>query len=132
MASNYSSLDSNVLLRIILNDIPEQRNKAVDLLLSGRDFYVDDIAILETAYVLKKLGWGHEEIVGALETLLGNPMIKYNKAFFAQVFELYREHPSLSLDDCCLNFRVAAKGCSELWTFDKKFANQVPVARKME
>ena len=131
MVSNYSAIDSNVLLRIILNDIPEQREKAVILLLSGRNFYVDDVAIMEAAYVLKKCGRSHAEIVEVLEVLLENQMLVYNKSFFDQVFKLYRSHPSLSLDDCCLNCRVMAKGCSELWTFDKKFANQAPIARKL-
>jgi len=37
------------------------------LLLSGRNFYVDDVAIMEAAYVLKKCGRSHAEIVEVLE-----------------------------------------------------------------
>lgn len=127
--SRITSIDSCILLRIILRNNLEQTQKAVSLLLSGGDFYVDDVVIMEVVYVLTKEKMRRSKILDNLVTLLDNPMIIYDKAFFAGVFERYATHPSLSFDDCVLEAKVAMKRKKPLWTFDKKFANQSDVAK---
>ena len=124
LTSRDTSLDSCVLLRIILRDNQAQYNKAMDLLLGGGDFYVDDVVIMEMVYVLTREKMSRVEIINNITTLLDNPMIIYDKMFFAGVFEEYGSHPSLSFDDCILEARIAMKRKEPLWTFDRKFANQ--------
>ncbi len=134
MESTYreSSIDSCLLLRIIQRNNLEQCQKAIDLLLGGRDFYLDDVAIMETIYVLTKAKMPRDEIVDIMMTFLNNPMINYDRHFFAGVFEKYASHPSLSFDDCVLEARVAMKRKEPLWTFDRKFANQSEVAKLLD
>ncbi|MBR3322027.1 PIN domain-containing protein [Candidatus Saccharibacteria bacterium] len=126
--SREVSIDSCILLRIIQRNNHEQYKKAVDLLLNGYDYYVDSVAIMEVVYVLTKEKMRRAKILENLKTLLDNPMIIYDKMFFAGVFEKYATHPSLSFDDCILEARIAMKRKEPLWTFDKKFANQSEVA----
>ncbi len=50
-----ASLDTNCLLRWILNDIPEQTELVADLFNSGESVTVADAAIIETVFVLEKI-----------------------------------------------------------------------------
>ena len=125
----YSSIDSCIILRTLQGNVPAQKKKAVEFLLSGGDFYVDEVVIMETVYVLTKDHTPRQKIVDDLRTFLSNSMIQYNASFFEPVFDNYLSHPSLSFDDCVIEARISAKGYTPLWTFDKKFAHQTTTAR---
>lgn len=131
-SSKCSSIDSCVILRIIQGDIPKQARQAKWLLLGGQDFYVDDVAIMEVVHVLTREHRARAEIAEALLTFLNNPMIIYDKEFFAPIFAQYATHPSLSFDDCVLAARAEAKGYTPLYTFDHKLAHQSPIAKLVE
>ena len=124
----YASLDSCVILRIIQGDILEQKRSVINLLLDGREYYVDDTAILECAYVLSKDHTPRAKIAEDLSVFLRNSMIHYNKSFFKDIFRDYLSHPSLSMEDLVLAKRAAETGRTPLYTFDKKFARQSKVA----
>lgn len=132
MASRCNAIDSCVLLRIIQQDIIPLREKAMELLLSGADFYVDDVVVMEMVYVLTKMRMPREQIAEDILLLLDGPMFVWDKEFFEPIFEEYLARPSLSFDDLVLAARVAAKNCAPLWTFDRKFAGQSEVARRIE
>lgn len=127
--SKYASLDSNFVLRFILVDNQSQLESAINLLASGGEYYVDDVAIMECVYVMTKKGYNRKAIISDIQDFLINPMIHYNRAFFTPVFKDYVSHPSLSFDDLVLAARVEEKGCAPLWTFDKKFAHQSKIAK---
>ena len=124
----YASLDSCIALRIILGDIPEQRKFALDLLLNGGSYYMDDTAIIEVTYVLRKGHISRVDIIENLKLFLANPMVHYNKSFFKDIFCDYLSHPSLSMEDLVLAKRATETGCTPLYTFDKKFARQSKAA----
>lgn len=125
----YSSLDSCVILRIMLRDNSEQEDHAKMLLLSGQNFYVDDVAIIECVYVLTKKGYTRVEIAEFLQSFLSNPMIEYNKVVFDSIFGKYVSHPSLSFEDLAIAAHAEQKGHIPLYTFDKKFAHQSKIAK---
>lgn len=127
--THCQAIDSCILLRFILKDIPEQTQLVRELFVNGYNYYVDDVAIMEVVYVLTKQGYSRDVIAYDIQELLRNPMIIYDEALFAPVFKTYLEHPSLSFDDCVLAARADAKGYLPLWTFDRKFAKQSQVAR---
>ncbi|MBQ2659514.1 PIN domain-containing protein [Candidatus Saccharibacteria bacterium] len=127
--SKDSSVDSCVLLRIIQRNNAEQFKKATELLLSGRDLYVDDVVIMEIVYVLVKDKMSRAKIVENIRLLLNNPVFIWDRMFFDPIFDNFLKHPSLSFDDCILDARIAMKRRAPLWTFDRKFANQSNVAR---
>lgn len=128
MASKCTAIDSCVLLRVIRQDIIPLREKAMRLLLSGADFYVDDVVILEMVYALTKMQMPRDQIAENILLLLESPMFVWDKKFFEPIFEKYVTRPSLSFDDLVLAARVVEKGYEPLWTFDRKFANQTEVA----
>jgi len=120
----YQSIDSCIILRMLIGDIPEQRQSVRSLLLNGSNYYVDEVAIMECVHVLTKLHATRTKIASDLQLFLSNPMIVYDESLFEPVFSHYVKHPSLSFDDCVLDAKIKQKGHEPLWTFDKKFANQ--------
>ena len=131
-STRINGIDSCILLRYLLRDIPEQAKLARDLLLNGHDYYVDDVAIMEVVHVMTKDGRNRREITEAIVGLLRNQMFVWNAELFEPVFKTYLTHPSLSFDDIVLAERAKLSGYSCLWTFDRKFANQSKVARLLD
>ncbi len=126
------SLDTNIILRIALGDIPQQCLKAQDLLLRQNvTFYVPDLAITEAVYVMQK-DYSRTEIVEKLSRILELPRIMANFDLFQQVFPMYLEHPQLSFNDCCLTTYAALNEAEPLWTFDRDLAKKSPTAKLLD
>lgn len=125
------SIDTNIMLRLILKDIPSQCLKVQDLLMrQGVTYGVADLVVTETVYTLQKCyGWTRMGIVGALRSILEAFSFNYNKALFDQVFPMYLEYPNLSFNDCCLATYAALNGTEPLWTFDKDLAKESGTAK---
>lgn len=125
------SLDTNIILRLILNDVPKQCRKIQDLLMRQQVVYdVADLAITEAAYVLQS-GYrlSREQIVEGINRLLNFPGVNYNQNLFGQVFPMYLQHPQLSFNDCCLAGYAALNQAEPLWTFDRALAKESPTAK---
>jgi predicted nucleic-acid-binding protein len=125
------SLDTNILLRFILNDIPKQREIAIKLLSKPDQKYnVTDLAITEVAYVLEV---SHKRtrqfVVASIQQILTQLNICCNRALFYHALPLYESHPSLSFNDCCLAAYAAIDQTTPLWTFDRKFAAQSSITK---
>ena len=133
MGLRLEAVDTNLIMRVILNDIPEQAEKVCDLLnTSASIFYVPDLAITEVVYNLggdMYGNWDRETIVNVLGEFLRTPRVDYNKVLFDRVFELYLMHPRLSFNDCYLAAYVADRDRTPIWTFDKAFAKQTKEAK---
>lgn len=119
------SLDANVILRLLLNDVPAQHAAALALLSAGDSFAVSDTAMIETIFVLGRAyelsrAQQHEAVVG----VLGQPNISGSLELFEAAFELYLAHPKLSFEDCYLVSVAERTGRGPLWTFDKKLVSQ--------
>ena len=120
------SLDANVVLRLLLNDVPEQHEAVLKLLdqASGQ-FVVADTAIMETVFALSKhYGLTRAVVVEAIRGLMSLTEIKCNQVLFEKALPLYARHPKLSFEDCCLASYAELTDASPLWTFDRKLANQ--------
>lgn len=125
------SLDTNILLRIILED-NKRLYKVAERLLAreGVEYDVADIAISEMVYVLEvSLGFSREFVKRAIRRVLRLPNIRYNRALFDEVLPFYEAHPALSFNDCCLAGYAAARRAEPLWTFDRKLATQSGTAK---
>lgn len=133
MGLRLEAIDTNIILRAIINDVPAQADKVYELLdTSASMFYVPDLAITEVVYNLEGdfYGkWDRETIVNALGSFLKTPRVDYNKLLFDRVFELYLKHPKLSFNDCYLAAHVADRERTPIWTFDKAFAKQAKEAK---
>lgn len=131
MTAFTGSLDTNALLRYLLNDLPEQ-TEAVFKLLDSKNgqFAVADIAIVEVVFVLgRHYGFSRHQIAEILEGLISFAQINCNQSLIEKALPLYVKHPALSFEDCCLAAYSELNNAEPLWTFDKKLANQVVSAQ---
>ena len=121
------SIDTNLLLRLVLGDIPEQRDVTLQFLKRKGAVAVADLAITETVFVLERsLGIPRSKIVKLLQALSANQYLDYNRDLFDRVLRPYAEHPKVSFNDCCLAVHAKLNGQTPLYTFDKKLARQLP------
>lgn len=120
--ANPATADANVILRLILGDIPEQSDTAQQLLDNGVVLQVNDLVIAEVVYVLesKQYQFSRGEIVSALGAIITHDGFVTSQALLRQVFIYYLEHPSLSFVDCYSVFHAESKDSLPLYTFDKK------------
>lgn len=125
------SLGTNIILRLILGDVPGQCLKIQDLLMRrGMTYEVEDLAITEAVYVLQSVyRLPREEIVEGIRSLAWFPQIKYNQELFERVFTMYLRYPKLSFNDCCLAGYAAVNEAEPLWTFDKMLAKESGTAK---
>lgn len=131
MALKFSeSLDTNIILRLALRDVPEQCSKIQDLFMRQNVVYnVADLAVTEAVYVMQKRGGRREQIVEALSVVLNEFGLQYNKALFDRVFPIYLAYPKLSFNDCCLAVYATLNQAEPLWTFDKDLAKESGTAK---
>ena len=131
MEAVSGSLDANILLRLLLNDVSDQ-HRAVEALL-GRatgKFEVADTAIIETVFVLDRhYGLTRPQAIEAIEGIMALVQIRCNHELFSKALPLYAKCPKLSFEDCCLSAYAELNHAEPLWTFDIKLAHQSPNAR---
>jgi predicted nucleic-acid-binding protein len=128
------SLDTNALLRLLLNDIPEH-HLAVKVLLekSTNQFSIADTAMIELVFVLERhYSFTRQQIEEAVYGLAQLREITCNYNLFEQALPLFVERPRLSFEDCCLAVYAKLNNAEPLWTFDKKLASQTFSARLVE
>jgi len=95
-----NSLDTNVTLRYLLNDIPEQAIKA-KAIITNSSCYVTDVVLTEIVFVLEKvIGMERSDIVSLIKTFLSLPNLIYNDYFLDETIDLYGEKKALSFVDC--------------------------------
>ena len=118
-----NSLDTNLLLRFLLNDVPSQAARAKKAF-SKPTIYISDVVVSEVAFVLEK-ALSFDRIYSALllKTLISLPNLLYNDYFMPDVIALYEKRKSLSFVDCYAAVEAGKLGAI-LYTFDKKLVNQ--------
>lgn len=130
VSEKVESLDTSVLLRILLQDIPEFFEEAIDLMEREDVVYkVSDAALSEVVFVLTRMKVDRETIVGALARIVSRPNIKTSDLMGLELFSMYVEHPKLSFTDCYLAIEAAMKKAEPLWTFDQALAKQSGTAK---
>lgn len=124
------SLDTNLLLRWLLDDVPEQ-TQAVDRLFSNqKELAVSDLALVETVYVMERvMGISRPAITTAINTLIGRANILMHRNLWTEALRYYQELPKLSITDIFLVVQAEANGSAPLLTFDRKLANQMSSAK---
>ena len=132
-ASSVSgSLDANVILRLILRDVPKLSDAAFDLISKGHHFHVADTAVIETVFALERYyDVPRLEIAEIIQSLANNPKINLNRAIFEEVLAVYPRFPKLSFEDCCLASYAKLNGALPLWTFDEKLSKQLNSTTKL-
>jgi len=122
------SLDANVILRILVADIPSQYATAKKLIESAEgQFAVSDTALIEVVFVLHKAyGLKRQEVKEAIEGVMSLRQINCNRTLFDNALLLYVTVPSLSFEDCAIATYAKLNSALPLYTFDKKLAKNTP------
>ena len=131
MARTAGSLDANVVLRLLLSDVPAQHTATLKLFKGATgQFCVADTAIIEVIFVLgRAYEFTREQIVDAIEGLMMLRELNLNRTLFEKALPLYVSRTSLSFEDCCLAVYAELNDAEPLWTFDTKLARQAASAQ---
>lgn len=124
------SLDTNVILRFLLGDVPKQAQEVDDLLATARpdSFAVADAVLFETAWVLSgpyfQLDRG--SIGDMLLQIAAIPQIKCNRELIGTAVPLYISNPALSFIDISLAVYAQLDDALPLLTYDRRLAKELP------
>lgn len=131
MQISAGSLDANVLLRLLLDDIPEQHVASLKLFNNSvGQFDISDTAIIEVVFVLcRAYGFSRHEVSEAIDGIMQISKFNINRPMFEQSLKLFAKHSGLSFEDCCLSVYATLNAAEPLWTFDKKLSKQTANAR---
>jgi predicted nucleic-acid-binding protein len=121
-------LDTNVLVRFLTQDDPEQARR-VDRLIAdaqrrGDVLYVSAIVLCETVWVLRS-AYGHDRgnIAEALDRMLSAPELVVESSDLARdALAEYRDG-SGDFSDCFIGRRNVNAGCDTTATFDKRLSD---------
>jgi predicted nucleic-acid-binding protein len=117
------SLDTNVVLRYLLKDIPAQYARAKKLFTKS-PLYVSDVVVSEAAFVLEKaVGLERAKVAVLLRFLLATPGLIANDHILGEAVDLFEIRTALSFVDCHAAIEAKIFG-SSLYTFDKKLLHQ--------
>jgi predicted nucleic-acid-binding protein len=113
------AIDTNVLVRLVIGDDPEQVGRAESFVKTGA--WVSVLALAETTWVLgSAYALGHAQLAAIVEMLLHHKDLTLQDADVVEAaLELFRSRPGLGFSDC-LMLRIARKARHlPLGTFDR-------------
>jgi predicted nucleic-acid-binding protein len=120
-------LDSNLLIRYLVQDDPVQSKKAAlridEALRSDEVLYLNHVVICESCSVLGRVyGYGFEEISDTLEKILSAAQFEFEeKDALWQALGDFRGSGA-DFADCLIGVKNLRAGCSATLTFDKRAA----------
>ncbi len=118
-----NSLDTNIVLRYLLNDVPEQSAKSKNIITSTT-VYLTDVIAVEIVFVLERvIGIERSDIVRLVKSFLSLPNLTYNDYFLDQSLDLYSANKNLSIVDCYAATEAKVYG-NNLVTFDKELSKK--------
>lgn len=115
-------LDTNVLVRYVMQDDPRQSPRAsrlIDSLAPQAPGYVSLVVLVELVWVLRSnYGLARGQVATVLETLLRSKELLVERAeTLAQALERF-ESAGADLADALIERIAAASGCKATYTFD--------------
>ena len=116
------AVDTNVLVRLVTRDDPEQTQAAEGFIQSGA--WVSHLVLAETLWVLDAVyERNHDQIATAVDMLLNhNEITVQDAAVVTEALGHFRKRPALGFSDC-LVLEIARKaGHVPLGTFDRALA----------
>ena len=121
------SLDTNVLVRLLTNDDPDQVAKAQSRIRTevdaGNDFYISNLVLLETIWVLQSCyDVARENICQAFKQLLKVMHFQFDDVDVIHRFIEVGTTTNCDLSDIFIGVVAEHAGSSAVLTFDKKAA----------
>ncbi|MDX8379879.1 MAG: type II toxin-antitoxin system VapC family toxin [Gallionella sp.] len=119
------ALDTNVLVRFLVNDDEKQARMVCDLLRQAETeralLFVPSLVMLELIWVLESVyDISRENILGAIHNLLMMPVLSFDKHAALQSFMQAAKNRKEGLADLFIACAAIDSGCSTVLTFDKK------------
>lgn len=128
-------LDTNVLLRHVLQDHPDHSARATALIVAieqgHRTVHLADTVVFEAAYTLEKTYRVPRHIIrDALQPILGLPgIILPGKRIHQRVFDLYVREAGLSFADCYHGVLAMHLRLPTILSFDRKLDRVAGISR---
>jgi predicted nucleic-acid-binding protein len=116
------AIDTNVLVRLIVRDDPDQTASAENFIRGG--VWASILALAEAVWVLGNVyDLSPADLIAAIEMLLNErDLVLQDPDAIAAALELYRSKPSLGFSDCLMLALARKAGHLPLGTFDRNFA----------
>ncbi len=120
-------LDTNVLVRFLLNDDEKQSEIARDRIkmavVSGTPLRISLLTILETEWVLRSYGkCDKEAILETMKCLLESRDVQIEQEETLEQALYYYRNYTADFADCLMVSRYQRTGCEAMLTFDEKAA----------
>lgn len=137
MTSGLLFLDTNVILRHVLSDNPDQSPRATEyfreIAKGDRSVQISDLVVFESVFTLQKTyGMPREAIRDTLWPLMTLSGISLaNKQIYRAVFDLYVARRSLSFADCYHVELVKGIDPPRIVSFDRGF-DRLPEITRIE
>jgi predicted nucleic-acid-binding protein len=117
------SIDTNIIIRFLVNDNVRQGRLVRDLFLNaekqGGSFYISTPVLLETLWVLKSVyEYSREEIIRAVESLSLMPVIEFENDDVVMEFIKSGRETNNELDDLLIGIYSKISGCETTLTLD--------------
>jgi len=114
-----NSLDANVILRFLLNDLPAQSARSKRLIVSSQ-CYASVVVLTEVVLVLEKLyGYTRPDSAALVKQLISLQTVACNESIIEPALDLFTRKKQLSFPDCYAVVEASLSGDS-LRTFDKE------------
>jgi predicted nucleic-acid-binding protein len=116
------AVDTNVLVRLVVRDSPEQVRLAESFIASGA--WVSHLVLAEAMWVLDAVyDRTPEQIAGAIDMLLNHKDLTIQDAeVVTAALEHFRKRPVLGFSDCLVLEIARKSGHTPLGTFDRDLA----------
>jgi predicted nucleic-acid-binding protein len=122
-------VDTNVLVRVFVDEAPEQTSAALHLLsgLSQDDpAFVSTIVLIELVWVLKRsYGFDDNATLVAVDSLLESANIEIEHAEMVQAAVSAAHEDGSDLADSLIALSAIAAGAGKVMTFDKNAAKRI-------
>ncbi len=123
-------LDTNVLLRFLVDDDNVEQSRAARALLSGRNgdepVFISAVTLAETVWVLtKKLDYAISDVAVVIRKLLAGDGVHLEHDVQLGVLLGRGKLPSAELADHLIAWSGHAVGCSRTVTFDRRAARAI-------
>lgn len=116
---SLTSLDTNIVLRLILSDVPAQSAKAAEFIATS-SCYITDVVVAESVYVLERVYKFERDYISELMTILFKlETVAYSEDVVKMAFTFYKNFRALSFADC-YSLAEARISKNDLITFDRK------------
>jgi len=124
------SIDTNIILRLVLRDVPAQLEKIDKLMHSSKpgSLSVADAVFFECVWILsgKMYKFDRSLIARLLLQITYIPQINCNRVMLEKAIPLYVKHSKISFIDACLSVYAELNDATPLLTFDRKLAIALP------